>query len=447
MAIILKPIFKNKALKFKFIKLHFLLIFILSALSATSQISYFPPQDGSSWKKSPPSSHNFCQDKIHDLFDYLDQTNTNAFILLIDGKIVIEKYFNSFTKDNSSSWGTSSETLAAFLVGIAASENLLSTEDLSIKYLGDNWSSGLAEFEKEVKLKHHISMTSGLQRNSPFLSCITPECLKLTKQPGTEWEYNEANFPIILKVIEKASNQTVNKYLFEKLRATVGISGSFDKKNNNGYFVSNARSMARFGLLLLNEGVWDSLAILGSSDFFKQMTSPSQSLNASYGYLTWINGQNSFVNPKNSTIEKSSISKVAPKDLYTSIGVDDQLINVVPSQKMVWIRLGEASKAKKNQIDLDYNDEVWEKIKDLKCKSKEANASKKGTSPSDFLKLTSKVPIKRIMVSDSNGKIHYAAEINSNELNIALSNFSKGSYFAKILFVNDIVSTKRFTVN
>lgn len=437
--------FKFKALYLKSINLFF--IFLFSALGTFAQEMYFPPQDGSYWKKSLPASHNFCQDKIHELFDFLEQTNTDAFILLINGEIVIEKYFNSFKKESSASWGTSSETLAAFLLGIAASENLLSTEDPSEKYLGNNWASGSAEFQKEVKLKHHISMTSGLQRTSPFLNCITPECLKLTKQPGAHWEYNEANFPIILKVIESASNQTANRFLFEKLRGTIGMTGSFDKKNNNGYFVSNAQSMARFGLLLLNEGVWDNLAILGSADYFKQMTSPSQSMNNSYGYFTWLNGQKNYIHPSNSIEQKGPISKTAPKDLYTSIGENDQLINVVPSQKMVWVRLGKASKATKGVADLNYNDEVWEKIQHLKCKNKEANASRKTTSPSDFLKLTSKVPIKRIMVSDESGKIHYAAEINSNELNIALSNFDKGAYFAKILFVNDVVSTKRFTVN
>jgi len=62
------------------------------------------------------------------------------------------------------------------------------------------------------------------------------------------------------------------------------------------------------------------------------------------------------------------------------------------------------------------------------------------------LRLTSKVPIKRILVSDTQGKIHYAAEINSNELNISLKQFNKGYYYAKIQFVNDVISTQRFSV-
>lgn len=422
----------------------FTLLFGLG-LIANSQSLNYPSFDGKYWDTSTPSSHNFCQEKIHSLFNFLAQDNTKAFILLIDGKIVIEKYFGSFKRDSSRSWGTASQSLAGFLAGIADSEDLLSVNDQISTYLGNNWASGSDGAKSSIRLINLLNMTSGLSKESRNSECISLGCMNLDNTPGREWLYHSANFPLLVKVLEKATKQTINKYLFDRLRASIGLSGSFTKDNQKVRFSSNARSMAKFGLLLLNKGNWNGNKILNNPDFFEQMTSPSQSFNPSFGYFTWLNNPDGYLTSQSPTLNKGLINKAAPKDMYAIIGNEGNAINMVPSRRLVWIRLSAKKSSANIENEIKINNQIWEKLNELKCSAAKANKPK-SSSPNDFLKFSSKVPIKRIMVTDMNGKIRYAKEINGNELNIPLTNLDKGSYLAKILFVNNVVSTKKFTV-
>ncbi|MBK6945843.1 MAG: hypothetical protein IPH21_14410 [Flavobacteriales bacterium] len=52
--------------------------------------------------------------------------------------------------------------------------------------------------------------------------------------------------------------------------------------------------MARFGLLMLNQGTWNTTPIMTDMNYFTDMTTPSQTINNSYGYLWWLNGQTSY---------------------------------------------------------------------------------------------------------------------------------------------------------
>ena len=70
----------------------FILLVILS-VTLNAQ-SYFPPNSSSNWDSISPSSLDYCQTNIDSLYNYLDANNTKAFILLKDGKIVLENYFN-----------------------------------------------------------------------------------------------------------------------------------------------------------------------------------------------------------------------------------------------------------------------------------------------------------------------------------------------------------------
>ena len=55
--------------------------------------TYFPPNNSSIWDTVSYLDLNWCQNNIDSLYIFLDNNNTKSFILLKDGKIVLEKYF------------------------------------------------------------------------------------------------------------------------------------------------------------------------------------------------------------------------------------------------------------------------------------------------------------------------------------------------------------------
>ena len=56
-----------------------------------AQTLYFPPLTGTAWETIAPGELGWCDDRIDSLYDLLEDNNTKAFIILKDGKIVLEK--------------------------------------------------------------------------------------------------------------------------------------------------------------------------------------------------------------------------------------------------------------------------------------------------------------------------------------------------------------------
>ena len=70
-----------------------IIMLLLFGLKSYSQV-YFPSNDSTEWDSISPLIFDYCQQNIDSLYNFLDVNNTKAFILLRDGKIVLEQYFN-----------------------------------------------------------------------------------------------------------------------------------------------------------------------------------------------------------------------------------------------------------------------------------------------------------------------------------------------------------------
>ena len=137
----------------------------------------------------------------------------------------------------------------------------------------------------------------------------------------------------------------------------------------NNVFFSTLRSMARYGLLLQNRGDWNGTPVLSDTAFFGQMTRPSQSLNRSYGYLTWLNGQSSFMMPTSQLVFPGPLFPDAPHDMFAAQGKDGQIICVAPSQGLVWVRMGESPNSGSAAVTPIFTNQVWNYINRLPCSS------------------------------------------------------------------------------
>jgi len=328
-----------------------------------AQSQYFPPVGSSEWQSSSPSSLGWNESPINDLYTYLQSKGTKAFIVLKDGKIVIEKYFGSFTVDSNWYWASAGKTMTALLVGIAQQEGLLNINNKTSQYLGNGWTSLPQAKEDLITVRHQLTMTTGLDDAvQPDNDCTLPACLVYKSDAGTRWAYHNAPYTILDKVVENASGTSYNNYFQQKIRNVIGMSGLWIKTGFNNIYFSNPRSMARFGLLLLNKGKWDKTVVLSDSTYFNAQINSSQSLNPSYGYLTWLNGKSNYMLPSLQLVFNGMLVPNAPSDMYSALGKNDQKIYVVPSQKIVIIRMGEA--AGNIQLALSsFDNELWGKLK------------------------------------------------------------------------------------
>ena len=336
--------------------------------------TYFPPKTGT-WDTLSANRFGYCNERIDSLYQYLEKTNSKSFILLIDGKIVLEKYFGSFTKDSNWYWASAGKTLTGFCIGIAQQEGKLSLIDKSSKYLGSGWTSLNPSQEDSIKIWNQITMTTGLKDNVSDPDCTLPSCLQFADAPGNRWAYHNAPYTLLDKVIESATGSTLNVYIYQKIANPIGMKGLYFKSGFNNVYGSDSRSMARFGLLLLNRGKWNGSSILTDTVYFNRMTNSSQNINNSYGYLTWLNGKQSFMLPQSQLIFPGSVAPDAPDDTYMALGKNGQVLNVVPSTKMVWMRMGNPP-GDNGSIPPMYNNGIWKYINLLNCSKSSVSQSK-----------------------------------------------------------------------
>jgi CubicO group peptidase (beta-lactamase class C family) len=417
-----------------FITFLFLFCFLTWSISSHSQTSYFPPNNGNVWDTTNPESLGWCQERIDSLYNFLSTQNSKAFILIKDGKIVLEQYFNGQTATSNWYWASAGKTLTGFMVGLAQQDGLLNLSDSTSQYLGAGWTNCSAEQEGNITIRNPLTMTSGLNDGLADSFCTLDTCLEYLADPGTRWAYHNAPYTLLDGVIEAATGQTLNAYTSSKLGAT-GITGGFFQSGYNNVFVSNARSMARFGLLLENKGTWNGSQIMTDTTYFHDMVNTSQSLNKAYGYLTWLNGKQNFMVPGLQTVFPGTLMPNAPGETFMALGANGQFINVVPSQNLVWIRMGDAPG--NDLVPFLLNDQIWEYINLLGCSGSITeentlpfsifpNPAKEMITISISNKIDNITPYK---ILDASGRAIKSFNLSEKETQISVSDLQPGVYF------------------
>lgn len=332
---------------------------------------YFPPVNGNPWETTSVETLNWNTDKLSDLLNYLESNNTRAFIILKDGKIVVEEYWGqnilgtaNFDQTTNWYWASAGKTITATLAGIAQEEGHLDINHKTSDYLGQGWTSLSSEKENLITVKNQLTMTTGLDYEVSNLNCTTPDCLLYKADAGTQWFYHNAPYTLLRDVIEAATQTDYNQYTDEKLENKIGMNGEWLPNNQyNNVYWSNARDMARFGLLMLNKGIWDGTPVLSDTNYYNDMVNTSQNLNPSYGYLWWLNGKGSVILPSLDFAINIPLADNAPDDLVAGMGKNGQFVEFVPSQNIVVIRMGEAPD--NSLVPIEFHNEMWAKISDL----------------------------------------------------------------------------------
>lgn len=358
-------------MKIKILLISFLLIFISCSSDETSvptptpiptpteETMYFPPNGSTTWETKTPESLGWNTANIQPLYDYLNLKHSKGFIVLHNGKIVMEQYFNGHSATSLWYWASAGKTLTSTVTGIAEQEGFLNSNNKVSDYLGTGWTSAPLAKENLITCKNLLSMNSGL--DDSLGDDVSPANLQYVADAGTRWAYHNV-YVKLQDVVAEATNQTWNAYFNSKLRNKIGMStnGGWIPSGDLSVYWSDTRSMARFGLLALAKGNWNGTQIINSA-YLNSATTTSQSINQAYGYLWWLNGKSSYHMPQSQLQIPGTLIPTAPSDMYCALGKNDQKIYVVPSKKLVIIRMGDAADGSNFALS-DFDETLWGKI-------------------------------------------------------------------------------------
>lgn len=319
---------------------------------------YYPGTPGTVWETASAAELGWNTGAITDLKTYLAAKHTKAFIILVNGRIVMEAYFNGHSESAEWEWNSAGKTLLGTTVGIAQQEGRLNINNKVSDYLGNGWTSETADKENLITCKHLLTMTSGLNDQNEL---VIRSNLTYLADAGARWSYSNV-FQKMFDVVAAASGRDFEAYFNEKLKNKIGMDGYWNTGIIYTIYHSTARSMARFGLLALNKGKWNNEQILNEA-YFNESINASQSINPSYGYLTWLNGKAKYMVPGSQAAFSGSLIPNAPADMFAALGASDQKIYIVPSKKMVIVRMGDASDpANPTFASSGFDNELWGKI-------------------------------------------------------------------------------------
>ena len=246
---------------------------------------------------------------IDDLDGFLEQSQTQAFIVIQDDTILYEKYFNGAARDSIVTSMSVAKSITSALIGAAIADGFIeSVNDPITDYLPE-----LAERDpafSEITIRDLLLMSSGLEYEGtgglagddsktyyyPDLRKLALEETSVIDPPGSEFVYNTYHPLLLGMILERATGMPVAAYQEARIWQPIGMefdgswsldseSSGFEKMESG--FNSRAIDSAKFGRLYLNNGNWDGTQVL-PADWIAQSTQPdpdSEGANRYYRYM------------------------------------------------------------------------------------------------------------------------------------------------------------------
>lgn len=269
-----------------------------------------------------------------------------AFMAVHKGLPIAEAYRKGLDKDTRFLSWSMAKSVTNALVGIMVKEGRMDVyEPVNIEEWDDERSA--------ITLNDLMQMQSGLEWNEDYGSRSDVNVMLHCKgnmaeyvigkgleyEPGTHWYYSSGSTNIVSYLIHKEFNSD-SLYLdlaYNQLFKKIGINDAVFETDVEGtmvgssYLYATARDFARFGMLYLNDGIFNNQRILPEGWVEYTSTSASNSDN-NYGAFFWLNKGNSI--------------KTVPTDMIYCSGHDGQQIYIIPSKDLVVVLLGYSPRSK-----------------------------------------------------------------------------------------------------
>jgi CubicO group peptidase (beta-lactamase class C family) len=306
------------------------------------------PVPGPSWEKVSPASAGFDPATLDRIAARAKKGKSNCLVVVRDGKLVGEWYFRGTGPSTTQNVFSVTKSFTSTLVGIASDDG-----DLSVGDKASTWIHAWKRTPSDaVTIRDLLSMDSGRQWSflTDYVQLVAAADrtafaigLRQSHPPGKVWTYNNAAVQTLEQVLEKSTGQDVAAFAAKRLFAPLGMTHSTmstDRAGNAQTFegiMSTCRDLARFGVLMLNEGRWGAKQIV-SSRWVEQATGRSSTpLNAGYGYLWWLNRMGRLAAGNHGQLVPG-----APADMVWALGLGNQIIQIDPGSRTVVVRLGTA---------------------------------------------------------------------------------------------------------
>jgi CubicO group peptidase (beta-lactamase class C family) len=322
---------------------------VMWATAANLDKAAWPMGDANAERKLAPDAEARLKTLLDQAFDaktYGEGSDTTGVVIIKDGKIIGERYRSGFDLHTATRTWSAAKSITGTLVGIAAKQGLLKVDaPANIP----EWKTP-GDPRAQITLADLMHMGSGLdsgvhgnRTDDIYLggSAVTEKAvfMPLEAKPGTRWKYANDDTLLIVRSLRAVINDD-KRYLafpFRELFWKIGMAHTTPETDWQGNYIlssqvyTTARDLARLGLLLENDGVWNGERILPEG-WMKYVTTPAPAQppgadtgkSPGYGAQFWLWG------PKQGL----------PEGTYAAEGSQGQFLMIVPSERLIVVRRG-----------------------------------------------------------------------------------------------------------
>lgn len=299
----------------------------------------------------PGVNYEAIRQAINDAFVENDPSkpkNTLAVIAVYDGQIVGEQYAEGMNLNSKMIGWSMTKSFTNAMMGLVIRDGKLI---LSQPAPVEEWQQ---DPRKDITINDLMHASSGLEWNeSYFLPGDFHNMFmhsddkggyaaskKAEFKPNEFFEYSSGTTNLLSKIIRQTlGDSAYYRYPYERLFYKIGMLHTLIEPDASGTFVgssysyASARDWARFGLLYLNDGVWNGERILPEG-WVKYSSTPAPAAPiGQYGAQFWLNA-GAKDNPDN------CYHPGIPHDEYGAEGFENQYVLIIPSRNLVLVRLG-----------------------------------------------------------------------------------------------------------
>ena len=280
---------------------------------------------------------------------------TRAVVVVYKGELIAERYAPGFDVNTPQLGWSMSKSVTNALVGLLVQQGKL---ELHRPAPVPEWQTA-DDPRRKITLDQLLRMSAGLEFSeeyAPFSDAVYmfydsydfaayAANKPLEAEPDSKWHYSSGTANIIARIVRQTIEKTHEnyyEYLYRNFFDKIGMRSMVMEPDPSGTFVGSSymfatpRDWARFGLLYLQDGVWNGVRILPEG-WVKYSTTPTpRAPRGEYGALFWLNAGA----PSDSSDRMMASVTV---DTFFARGFQEQRVFVVPSKKLVLVRFGATS--------------------------------------------------------------------------------------------------------
>ncbi len=302
------------------------------------------------WRIGDPEDHGLSSERLEDLAELADSYNTSCMVVIHDGVLVGEWYWDGYDADSDlPDVLSTTKTVSNALLGIAQKQGLLDIDDPASDYI----TAWQGTDSADVTIRDLMVHTSG--RAWDFLDDLamgvqsdqTGYALGFGQvmEPGAYWQYSNMNSQALEAVLEAAVGGDIEEFAQTELFEPLGMSVEMNRDAAGNPLLyrglsASCRDMARFGYLYMRRGAWKNEQIVPKA-WVKESLTPATEFNDAYGYLWWLNKEGHVVEPSVPLRVEYEGRFIASgsESLFAAFGAFAQMIVVDPDDGYVLVRL------------------------------------------------------------------------------------------------------------